>query len=948
MSAFIAGQRWLSHSEPELGIGIVVGHEGRIVKLLFPASREQRIYSGNSAPLSRVQFSAGDAIEDCDGNHWTVIGLDQQEGLIQYQVRNEEGLEQPLSERDLADHLQLNSAADRLLTGQLSTNKQFLLRYLALQQRQSLQQSPVAGLTGGRMSLIPHQLHIARQVSQRHAPRVLLADEVGLGKTIEAGLIIHSQLLSGRAKRVLILVPESLQHQWLVEMRRRFNLKFSLYDEERCYTVGGNPFLHEQLVLCALPLLSEDAALANAAIAAPWDLLVVDEAHHLSWSPDAVSPQYQLVEQLAQKIPGVLLLTATPEQLGRASHFARLRLLDSHRFESLDRFIAEEQDYEPLMDSIQHLLDASPLSDADLLRLGAKLGHQDSKPLAVLANDDSSPEQCAEARQQLVNALIDRHGTGRLLFRNSRRHVQGFPKRDVRPVELPAVSLYAPAKQLNEALYPERAFQKLASRSSDWWLIDPRVSWLLTLTQQLAGEKILLICAADQTAIDLEQFFRSQNSLRCALFHGQMSLMQRDREAAYFAQTEQGAQILLCSEIGSEGRNFQFAHHLVLFDLPGTPDLLEQRIGRLDRIGQTQDVILHLPYLAQSAGERLFRWYHQGLNALNEQCPAGMVVQTELQSELHDWLLNLDIEDAALLQQASERRDQLNLELQRGRDRLLELNSSGEQHSAALIEQIQAEDDSHDREDLMEQIWDLYGVDSEELSDRSLLLRPSEHLLISHFPGLDEDGTQVTFDRATAIAREDLEFLSWEHPMVADSLDMLLSSELGNTAVSFWKDSGLPAGQVMLEALFVLSTTAPAKLQLQRFLPSRCLRVLISQSGANLTDKISHDQLSARVQGLKKATAVELIRSRSSELRTLVQKLPKLVKPLAEAEIQQASELLLQQVGDEVKRMVALKERNPNVRDDEINHLKLTLLEGHTAIADAQWRLDALRLVFIA
>jgi len=213
---------------------------------------------------------------------------------------------------------------------------------------------------------------------------------------------------------------------------------------------------------------------------------------------------------------------------------------------------------------------------------------------------------------------------------------------------------------------------------------------------------------------------------------------------------------------------------------------------------------------------------------------------------------------------------------------------------------------------------------------------------------VDEEGTQVTFDRATAIAREDLEFLSWEHPMVVESLDMLLSSELGNTAVSFWKDSGLPAGQMMLEALFVLSTTAPAKLQLQRFLPNRCLRVLISQSGANLTEKIGHDQLSARVQGLKKATAVELIRNRGPELRDMVQKLPKLVKPMAESEIHKATELLLQQVGDEVKRMVALKERNPNVREDEITHLKLTLLEGHTAISEAQWRLDSLRLVFIA
>ncbi len=83
---------------------------------------------------------------------------------------------------------------------------------------------------GSRTSLLPHQIYIANEVGQRHAPRVLLADEVGLGKTIEAGMIIQQQLLTGRASRILVLVPPSLLHQWLVEMLRRFNLHFSLFD----------------------------------------------------------------------------------------------------------------------------------------------------------------------------------------------------------------------------------------------------------------------------------------------------------------------------------------------------------------------------------------------------------------------------------------------------------------------------------------------------------------------------------------------------------------------------------------------------------------------------------------------------------------------------------------------------------------------------------------------
>ena len=114
-----------------------------------------------------------------------------------------------------------------------------------------LQQNPVAGLLGARIQLLPHQLYIANEIANRYAPRVLLADEVGLGKTIEAGLIIHQQLITGRASRVLIAVPDSLVHQWLVEMLRRFNLFFTIMDEERCLALvesgTENPFESAQL-----------------------------------------------------------------------------------------------------------------------------------------------------------------------------------------------------------------------------------------------------------------------------------------------------------------------------------------------------------------------------------------------------------------------------------------------------------------------------------------------------------------------------------------------------------------------------------------------------------------------------------------------------------------------------------------------------------------------------
>lgn len=102
------------------------------------------------------------------------------------------------------------------------------------------------------------------------------------------------------------------------------------------------------------------------------------------------------------------------------------------------------------------------------------------------------------------------------------------------------------------------------------------------------SQKVLVICAKAATALQLEQVLREREGIRAAVFHEGMSIIERDRAAAWFAEEDTGAQVLLCSEIGSEGRNFQFASNPVMFDLPFNPDLLEQRIGRLDRIGRAR------------------------------------------------------------------------------------------------------------------------------------------------------------------------------------------------------------------------------------------------------------------------------------------------------------------------------------------------------------------------
>lgn len=364
--SFAVGQRWISDTESELGLGTVVQIEGRMVTLLFPATGENRMFAMAEAPLTRVIYNPGDTIDSAEGWGMTVDKVEELNGLVFYLgKRTDTGEDTMLRETLLEHNIRFNKPQDRLYAGQIDRIERFGVRYKAQLLRHKQATSPLLGLQGPRVGLIPHQLWIAHEVGRRHAPRVLLADEVGLGKTIEAGLIIHQQLMTGRAERVLVIVPDTLRHQWLVEMLRRFNLRFSVFDEDRCveaFADHDNPFYTEQLVICSLELLRKKRRLEQA-LDADWDLMVVDEAHHLEWSEDEPSRAYQVVEALAEVVPGVLLLTATPDQLGHQSHFARLRLLDPDRFYDYQAFLDEEKGYQAVAEAADALASGIKLSD---------------------------------------------------------------------------------------------------------------------------------------------------------------------------------------------------------------------------------------------------------------------------------------------------------------------------------------------------------------------------------------------------------------------------------------------------------------------------------------------------------------------------------------------------------------------------------------------------------
>lgn len=938
---FHPGQRWISDSEAELGLGTVLTCDGQRLTILYPATGETRLYSVRNAPLTRVRFAEGDEISHFDGWKMTVEDIKDIDDLIIYIGCTAEGDFVELPETQLSNFIQFRLATDRLFAGQIDRRSWFSLRYRTLEHRSKQQQSQLWGLSGVRAQPIAHQLHIAKEVADRMAPRVLLADEVGLGKTIEAGFIIHRQLMNGQASRVLIMVPETLQHQWLVELRRRFNLQVTLFDEERFLASDAdNPFEDCQLALLSTNWISHDPVAQQALVAAGWDLLVVDEAHHLAWSKAQVSAEYLLVEQLAATIAGVLLLTATPEQLGQESHFARLRLLDPHRFHDLAAFKAESEHYLPVADAVRELLEKGKLTQKAQKNILSFLGKDYSELVSAASEGDEA------ARKRLIRELIDRHGTGRLLFRNTRAAVQGFPERELhaialeKPVAYDEFNLNFPA-----SLYPEVAYAEEYSRT-EWWEFDPRVDWLIEKLKELKKEKTLVICAHANIALALEEALRTREGIPATVFHEGMSIVERDRAAAWFAQEEDGAHVLICSEIGSEGRNFQFSRNLVLFDLPANPDLLEQRIGRLDRIGQKHRIQIYVPYFVGTTQESLFTWYNQALNAFTNTCPTGNALQQRFAEQLTQ-MLDGQL-DQALLDQAQQARLELEAEMQKGRDRLLELNSSGTGEGQALVEAINTQDQDFALPIYMEQLFNIYGIDSEDHSENAFILRPGEKMLDADFPLGDDEATTITYDRELALSREDMQFLSWEHPMVQGGMDLVLSGSMGNTSVVLLKNKAIKAGTVLIELIFLSEAIAPKALQLGRYLPSNAMRALLDNKGNDIAKHVSFETLHAQVENVAKATATKFVRAQQAEILQLVAAAEAKMQPVHQERIAQAKALLEAELGEELARLTALQAVNPSVRDSEIEQMQARLAQALTALDNAALRLDAIRILVAA
>jgi ATP-dependent helicase HepA len=445
----------------------------------------------------------------------------------------------------------------------------------------------------------------------------------------------------------------------------------------------------------------------------------------------------------------------------------------------------------------------------------------------------------------------------------------------------------------------------------------------------------------------IEAALQEKAALKTGLFHEGLPLVQRDRNAAWFAEPD-GAQLLLCSEIGSEGRNFQFAHHLVLFDLTLNPGLLEQRIGRLDRIGQTETIRIHVPFVTGASEEVVVNWYHRGLDAFETPLHGGKDYEDAFKARLLDLATSAGGDERtrseaveALLAETVAFRVKLAAKMKKGRDRLLELNSFDRAVAGRVVEAVRQADADPFVRTLLVELLDHFGVRIKEHEEGDVFLDPS-HAYIESFPSIPHDGMLATFERKRATVREDIRFVSADHALVQDAIDLLLESKAGTAAFGVIEADD---PNLLIEAVFVLETVADSRWHVDLFLAPTPVRVVVDGRGTDLTDEREPKAMAADFEDQEIQRFLEQPGFSAGRLRTMLSAALESAEGRSAGLKQAALATASAALGADVQRLRDLQRLNDHVRPEEIALAAERLERTTQAVQQARLRLDSVRLV---
>ncbi|MCP3978003.1 MAG: DEAD/DEAH box helicase family protein [bacterium] len=747
------GDRITHRFNPELGTGMVMAVEGRTVVVHFPTTDTALRLATNSDAIKPLVLREGSRALIVPSGEQVMIETVLEHGVVVLSDGREVE-ESELWPMDLG-----HSLTERLAQGEVDKLDEFSLRLDALHLAAIRQADGLGSFLGGRIRLFPHQFHVAEQATQTDPVRWLLADEVGLGKTVEACLILNRLLRTGRADRTLVVAPETLTVQWLGELWRKYHQVFVLLDDKRLadvekdYGKGFNPFDAHSRVVVSLEMLVERPKLTKQAIESGIDLLIVDEAHHLQRPPGHPGePGYRAVAPIAATGRHVLLLSATPLEDDAHGFFRLLQLLRPDEF-------PEDGEFEQRLERGDAL---PPCTSATRREDIGGLPPRAARPIEVGTPRSWEPQErlIAEMRSRPAKNAVEKQQKARRIRR-----------------------AMASGAALEAVLDRSDAVGRdLATEASE---TDPRIEWLTGEARRwkMDGDKTLVFVAHRETLELIKTAMSRSLQLRVGVFHEDLSAGQRDIEVAQF-RLSSGPSMLVSTECGGEGRNFEFCTRLVLFDLPWNPVRVEQRIGRLDRIGRRMpvEIAYFRPETGHAAGiARLYEalgLFREPLGGVEQELAAveSAVAQTMLSKASAFDVTSLD----EIVGQARQAQDRV----KEAAYRELHRNPYDPSKADEILDRVPPE-----LEELAESVIigaaEALNMHVEEHRGSSRYsVELGSRARVESLPGVPSGSSFLgTFDREEAVEEENIDFFASGHPLVEGLLAHLDESPIGRVGL---------------------------------------------------------------------------------------------------------------------------------------------------------------------
>ncbi len=647
---------------------------------------------------------------------------------------------------------------ERLATGDLDTLDDFLIRLDVLQLLTLREADGLGTFLGGRIRLFPHQLYVAERASASNPVRWLLCDEVGLGKTIEAALILNRLVHAGKVERCLVVAPESLAIQWLGELGRKYHQVFTLLDAPRLADVardfgdGFNPFDVHRRAVISLELLTARPELTEQAVAAGIDLLVVDEAPRLRRPPGHPGePPWRAVAPIADLGRHVLLLSATPLEDDAHGFFRLLQLL-------------RPQDFPDGMSVEARLSQPAPLPACTSSTRRADIGGLPPRVGTPVLLDDPAGWQ----RQIAVEALVRRAPAPNAVA--ERQKIDRVRR------------ALASGAALGALLGPNERALRDEAQAMD--ASDTRLLWLLSQAPRWRDrqEKTLVFVAYRETLEMLRTALSHRAQVATGVFHEDLASARRDIEVARFREAE-GPSLLVSTECGGEGRNFEFCHRLVLFDLPWKPSTVEQRIGRLDRIGRRIPVEIVYFRPPHGIGHDVVRLF-EALGIFREPL-AGLEPQL---AHVEGAIEQIALDPSASL--SDTRIETLVGEAHAARTRIREA-AYHELHrepyraemAAGILARVPPDLDTLNQDVVLRACARL-GLHIERQRGRSTFsIELGHEALVDALPGVPGGSSYLgSFDREEAVEHDALDYFASGHPLVEGIFSHLAESTAGRVA----------------------------------------------------------------------------------------------------------------------------------------------------------------------